>query len=75
MTHKKLSSLEQMLTPTEVANALGLSPRTIRRWCQTRRITATRLPNGSWRCKPSVVAELIESRQTFAVCGEEGALS
>ena len=75
MGHNKQTCLEQLLTPQEVAATLGLSARTIRRWCQSRRITATRLPNGSWRCKRSVVLDLIETQQTTAICKAERELA
>lgn len=36
------------LTPRQVADALHLSPETVRRWARTGKIRAVELPGGRW---------------------------
>lgn len=45
-------------TVRELANLLRYDASTIRRWCETGRIVANRMPGGTWRIHKSVVEKL-----------------
>lgn len=45
---------EQLLTVNDVAALLRVSPRTVRRWIETGKLRATRLPGrGAYRIQPA----------------------
>ncbi len=54
---------DELLTPTEVANALGVTPRTVQRWISTGRLTATRV-GGRLRVSRSSLASVAGAEQT-----------
>ncbi len=45
-------------TPREVGNKHGYDDSTIRRWCETGKIKAAKMPGGTWRIHVSVVESL-----------------
>jgi excisionase family DNA binding protein len=45
-------------TVREVANLLRYDASTIRRWCETGKIRAAKMPGGTWRIHESIVSKL-----------------
>lgn len=56
-----IQSLQNLLTVDEVAGQLKLSPKTIRKLCASRSITAIRLQH-EWRIPQSAVEEYLRER-------------
>ena len=46
---RKTLASPAILTPTDAARLLGVSPDSVRRWCEQGRIPGYRTPGGHWR--------------------------
>jgi excisionase family DNA binding protein len=49
---------QQLLTVTQAAQQLAVSPNTLRKWSMDGRIRTVRLPSGHRRYEPAVIAEM-----------------
>jgi excisionase family DNA binding protein len=49
----------RLYSASEVARLVGVSPKTVRSWCQMKKIKAFRLLNGRWRIPESEVMRLL----------------
>lgn len=62
MTSKSLTTSEvatlEWWTVREVANLLRYDASTVRRWCETGKIDAGRMPGGTWRIHKSAVEKM-----------------
>jgi len=58
---QNIQSLQNLLTVDEVAGQLKLSPKTIRKLCGSRRITAVRLQR-QWRIPAIAVSDYLRDR-------------
>lgn len=56
-------SPEQLLTPTEVADLLNISTKTLARWTDEERVPVVVLPMGRRRYRPADVADLMSARR------------
>ena len=56
---------EKLLTPSEVAEAFGVDPKTVTRWAQAGRIPAIRTLGGHRRYRESVVRALLEAERGY----------
>ena len=58
------SESESLLTPAEVANRFGVSPKTVTRWAQKGKLTSIRTPGGHRRYRESVIRALLGAGDT-----------
>lgn len=49
----------QLLTTGEVAQRLGVTDETVRRWCVSGKIPAVPLPSGRWKIREDVVSDML----------------
>lgn len=54
--------MERMLTPRQVAEVLGVSFITIKRWIYSGKIKAVKLPTGKWRIPESEVKKILSEK-------------
>lgn len=66
------SPLPPLLTLREVAAALRVHPRTIRRWADDGRLTAIRLTTETMRFRADEIAALIEGAETTGAATDGG---
>jgi len=55
---------EKLLTPAEVANRFGVSPKTVTRWAQKGKLTSIRTPGGHRRYRETEVRALLAGGDT-----------
>ncbi len=60
-----------MLTPSEVAKQLTVTPATVLRWCHAGKIEAIRLPSGQWRIRQAVVDRILTPVEVDVVEDDE----
>ncbi len=57
----KVSALEKLLTPSEVASLFRVDPKTVTRWAKSGKITAIKTLGGHRRYRESEVLALLKS--------------
>lgn len=55
---QELDQAERLISLAMAARRLNSCPRTIRRWVDSGRLPAVRMPSGRWRVSSRVVAEI-----------------
>ena len=60
-----------MLTPSEVAKQLTVTPATVLRWCHAGKIEAIRLPSGQWRIRQAVVDRILTPVEVDAAADDD----
>jgi excisionase family DNA binding protein len=55
--------VNRVLRIRDVARELGVSTKTVHRWIDAGKLTATRLPSGHWRVHESAILELLIERR------------
>ncbi len=58
--------MERLLTVTEVAGILQISPGTLRNWCSSRQINFVKV-NGAVRFDPSEISTFIKTSRVAAI--------
>lgn len=61
-----MSAADHLLTLHVAAPRLGIKPRTLRLWCQTRRIECVRMDGGHYRIRLEVVENYVQNRTISA---------
>jgi excisionase family DNA binding protein len=51
-------SQDRPLTPSQVANQLGVDRRTVNNWCRAGKLQAFRTPGGHWRIAATEVEKM-----------------
>ena len=51
----------QLLSVRQAAEALGTTPRSVRRWIQAGKLAAVRLPGGQWRVSTGALRDALQS--------------
>jgi len=59
-----MTSLPTLLTTTEVAEVLGVTDETVRRWIKANRLSAITLPSGRMRIRRESVDAVLATEQS-----------
>ena len=65
--------MDEWLTTNEVAQALKVTPETVKRWLRSGELRGSILSDrGGWRVKRSEVDRFMESKEPVEIGGDEG---